>query len=293
MDFLEKHLIMSPVIAIEDEISCPSSVNLHLWCVCDQRCKYCFVRFPKGMKSLSKEDWMLIIDELASAGVKKVNFAGGEPTLCPFLVELIDRAKNRGMNTSIISNGTGITEWFLDRINNTLDTIGLSVDSGIESVQKLLGRGNGKHVSRIRELADQVHGRGISLKINTVVTSMTWQEDMRGLIQELQPDRWKVFQFLPVKGQNDTFAHLLSIKASQFHHFLDIHSSLHPVAENNDLMTGSYCMIDPLGRIYQKIWGKYIYSENILKIGFVDAVKSVGFDEEKFLERGANYFESR
>ena len=40
-------------------------------------------------------------------------------------------------------------------------------------------------------------------KVNTVVTSKNrLEEDMSSLINEVKPDRWKIFQVLPLEGEN-------------------------------------------------------------------------------------------
>ena len=65
------------------------TVNYHLWKPCNMRCKFCFAAFkdigqhilPKG--HLGRENCMLVVESLAQAGFRKINFAGGEPTLCP------------------------------------------------------------------------------------------------------------------------------------------------------------------------------------------------------------------
>lgn len=79
------------------------SVNFHFWPYCNLKCKYCFARFKNIKDPLTKEDNFKIINKLAKSGVKKINFVGGEPTLCPFLGELIQYAKNNNLTTSIVS----------------------------------------------------------------------------------------------------------------------------------------------------------------------------------------------
>jgi hypothetical protein len=72
----------------------------------------------------------------------------------------------------------------------------------------------------------------------------------------VQPERWKVFQVLPVGGQNDGAVDDLLIDAAQFRAFVDRHASLAdnlaPIAEDNDAMTAwrvpAGLSRDPLGR---------------------------------------------
>ena len=84
------------------------SVNFHFWSYCNFECRYCFTRFRNIQKQLSKEEYLIIIKELAKNGTMKLNFVGGEPTLCPYLGELIDYSKDLGLITGVVSNGAGI-----------------------------------------------------------------------------------------------------------------------------------------------------------------------------------------
>lgn len=72
-----------------------------------------------------------------------------------------------------------------------------------EATQAALGRGTGGHVARSLAHAREIRARGLRLKLNTVVTALNWREDMSEFVRQVQPERWKVFQVLPVGGQND------------------------------------------------------------------------------------------
>lgn len=64
-----------------------------------------------------------------------------------------------------------------------------------------------------------------------------------------------------------------------------------PVAEDNDMMTGSYLMLDPLGRFFQNFGKRHYYSKSILEIGVEEAIMQVGWDLNKFIARGGDYFQ--
>src|SRR2546423_2902387 len=92
------------------------SVNYHLWQPCNMHCAFCFGRFqdvraqvlPKG--HLGRTESLTVVSMLAHAGFQKITFAGGEPFLCPWLPELIARAKSQGMTTSVVTNGSLLSE---------------------------------------------------------------------------------------------------------------------------------------------------------------------------------------
>src|SRR3972149_6191899 len=98
-----------------------------------------------------------------------------------------------------------VTDAFLDKAGEWIDWVAISIDSASGNTEALLGRGFGNHVDLVRAAARRVRSRGIRLKINTTVTALSWNEDLHPLLEELRPDRWKVFQVLPIRGENDAF----------------------------------------------------------------------------------------
>ena len=270
------------------------------------RCKFCFATFqdvkrdmelPKG--HLPEKECLSIVDRLAQAGFEKINFAGGEPALCSWLPNLIKRAKERGMVTSIVTNGSKITNSWLDELNESLDWIALSIDTVDPEKLKRLGRAlsGGKNPMTEEEylgIIRTIKRRGVRLKINTVVTSETWQEDFTGFIKSAKPERWKLLQALPVKGQNDAHIANFEIALAQFEAYVQRNrivenDGIIVVPESNEMMTESYVMIDPAGRFFDNAQGAHTYSSPILKDGIGKALKDVKVDLERFLKRGGQY----
>lgn len=270
----------------------PISVNYHLYKPCNYHCQFCFATFADVDGALGLASQHRILRLLREAGCEKINFAGGEPTLYPGLGELLHAARDLGFVTAIITNGARLAP-LLKSHSDDLDWVGLSVDSADEGVQASLGRGRGDHVAACRRLALAVHDAHIKLKLNTVVTARTWQEDMRPLIRDLRPLRWKVFQVLPVGGQNDTKVEPLLISPDQFASFVarhaDLPAPLAPVVEDNTAMTGSYAMIDPLGRFYSNVAGHHTYSRPILEVGVATALQESRFMPHRLVRRGGVY----
>ena len=281
------------------------SVNFHLWEPCNMRCRFCFATFqdvkqemnlPKG--HLPKEDCLLLVDRIVEFGFEKINFAGGEPTLCPWLPNLIVRAKEYGLVTSIVTNGSKITDQWLDDLNGNLDWIGLSIDTVDPEKSVLIGRAiRGKNPITEAEylhIIGKIKRHGIRLKINTVVNSVNWKEDFTSFIRLAKPKRWKLLQALRVKGQNDASIDDFVIGTEQFEAYVRRNrivenDGIIVVPENNEAMTESYVMIDPAGRFFDNAQGFHRYSEPILKVGVVEALKQVSIDPERFLRRGGKY----
>lgn len=277
-----------------------STVNYHLLRACNMRCGFCFATFedaPRG-RQLERGEALELVNLLCQAGFRKINFAGGEPTLRPWLSDLIRQAKYYGLTTSIVTNGSRITPEWLDDLGGCLDIIALSIDSVIPDTQREIGRVvKGKppiDISHYIELGNLTRGRGIRLKVNTVVNRANHTEDLRSFIVDMKPERWKIFQALPVDGQNDVRIGEFTVTDSEFERYVDRNRCVESVGiqvvpENNTLMTGSYVMIDPLGRFFDNVRGRHTYSAPILQVGVETALEQVAIDTECFELRGGIY----
>ena len=61
------------------------------------------------------------------------------------------------------------------------------------------------------------------------------------------------------------------------------------VPEDNDLMTGSYVMVDPAGRFFDNTAGAHVYSRPINEVGVDTALQDVSVDPDKFRLRDGLY----
>ena len=275
------------------------SVNFHLWQPCNMRCKFCFATFldvkqtilPKG--HLPEEQAVEVVKELANYGFKKITFVGGEPLLCKWLPKLIRTAKQLGMNTTVVTNGSKLTDEFLKENKPYLDWIALSIDSLNEETNMKTGRTQNKKSlteAFYKDRIKAIKAHGYKLKINTVVNVHNYQESMVNFIKEANPKRWKIFQVLPIAGQNDGKIEDLKITTAQYKSFLQRHKELAVcVPESNDAIKGSYVMVDPAGRFFDNAEGIHNYSKPILEAGVFEAIKDVNYDIVKFLDRGGFY----
>lgn len=288
------------------------SVNFHLNKECNAKCGYCFAAFPGVKKGdrLTPAEQGELIDRLVDGGAGKINFAGGEPTLEPHLGDLCRRIKERSRGkcaVSIVSNGydlqsliEGSAEW--------IDWAALSLDSGDDRVNAAIGRTKPgiAYVKEMLELGEMLWSRGVGVKCNTVVNRCNVDEDMSEVVRRLAPERWKLFQMLPVVGENKGNAADHEISGEEFQGFVERHRHLSDagvriVPEDNAHMTDSYLMIDPKGRFYWHVpqggsrglkYGDPVlkkYGDPILKVGLEEALKPVRFSERMYHARGAEY----
>ncbi len=279
------------------------SVNYHLWKPCNMRCDFCFATFldieptalPKG--HLGCEGSLAIVESLAQAGFRKLNFAGGEPTLCPWLPDLIRRAKDLGLTTAVVTNGSLISHEWLNRLDGGLDWAALSIDSVDPETLLRTGRTTRSGPMTADNYLRTIGILGesdIRVKVNTVVSQANLNEDMADFIIDASPERWKLLQVLPVTGQNDSNVGDLLVSAEEFRRYVERNRRVEErgvtvVPEANDLMTGSYVMVDPAGRFFDNVSGFHTYSRPILEVGVEQALKEVSVDAGKFLSRSGLY----
>ncbi|MBP2132353.1 radical S-adenosyl methionine domain-containing protein 2 [Methanomicrobium sp. W14] len=282
---------MLPKIKKQKECVAIRSANWHITSKCNYNCKFCFSQNLKGeLKDLKKMNEVLL--HLKQLGITKINFVGGEPLMYPHIIEAIRTAKDLGFTTSITTNGSLCNEKLISEFEDILDWIGLSVDSVSEKIERELGRGNGGHLSHIMKITGLIHLSGIKLKVNTTVTRKTYLEDMHEFIEKTDPDRWKIFQFLHVKGQNSNAAESLSISSEEYrlfklrHQDIVLKNGIAPVFESAEDMVDSYLMINPEGNIFINKNCNYreIPLLNLNRKNFSELV-----NQEKYISRGGLY----
>ena len=279
-----------------------TTVNYHLLKSCNMDCGFCFASFSdlplRSPNYLPQANSIRLISLIAHAGFQKVNFAGGEPTLISWLPSLIHHAKEMGLTTSVVTNGSRITEEWLDGLMDFLDILAVSIDSVDSESQRKIGRTvKGKSPMTDADylgIGESARARGIRLKVNTVVNRHNVDDDFRAFITAMGPERWKIFQALPVEGQNDHRFDEFAIATAEFDRYVERNRSveldgIRVVPENNEMMTGSYLMIDPLGWFFDNTKGEHTYSNPILEVGVEQALRNINVFPERFIERGGFY----
>ena len=276
------------------------TVNYHILEACNMSCGFCFATFGDipVREDLNQEECLALVDKLCRAGFRKINFAGGEPTLRKWLPELIQRAKSHNVTTSIVTNGSRITPDWLESLAGCLNIIALSIDSVDPETQRKIGRvERGKDpisAERYIDLSRRIRDSNIRLKVNTVVNRLNHTENLLSFMLAMQPERWKIFQTLPVAGQNDSQIDDFAVTGTEFEEYVERHSraessGIKIVPETNDLMTGSYVMVDPRGCFFDNTSGRHAYSKPILEVGVMAALEEVTVYTERFEQRGGSY----
>lgn len=281
-------------------------VNWHITEACNYECYYCFAKWGKQKKEILNNDKLIMkmLDEIAILpsilnklyltrfDKIRLNLVGGEVFLNNSKVtKIIHYAKQRKFSLSAITNGSRLNEELIKLIADNFDSIGFSVDSLNEQTNIEVGRIEKNKSMNIDKVLDDISSirdlsSSIDIKINTVVSSLNKSENLSSFIDRVKPNKWKVFKVLPVKTSQ------YNVSESDFLKFLDRHKDFAHIisSEDNDEMTDSYLMIDPVGRFFQNssFGEEYNYSRPIVEIGIDEALKEIEFNAQKFHKRYEN-----
>ena len=274
---------------------CPVAVNYHFTRRCNKTCGFCFhTATTSYIEPSHRAKTGLTL--LKQAGMRKINFAGGEPFLySKFLGEMIDFCKKdlHLESVSIVTNGSLVKESFLKKHGPNIDILAVSCDSFNEATNVEIGRGSGDQVPQLYKIGLWCRRYGIKFKINTVVCRINHEEDMNTHINALQPFRWKCFQVLIVAGENDSDCTLrngqkFTITDREYQTFCERHAGQKSlVPEPNRLMAKSYLILDEYMRFLDRDGRQP--SGSILEVGVLNALNSVFWDEKAFKDRGGVY----
>lgn len=184
----------------------PNSVCWNITKECNDNCLFCYR--DQISENLSFNSRKLIIEKIAFSGISKLTFAGGEPLLIPEIQELIEYSNNYKLTVSMSTNGILLKDELLDFCLENLEWLSLSLDGATDAIQNEMTRGSG-HLKRVLDILDYAvlyKKRKCKLKINTVVSRVNKEYilEIADLIAYRSINRWKIFQFVPLRG-NATF----------------------------------------------------------------------------------------
>lgn len=237
----------------------PPFVDLRPLGRCNLSCPFCFG--PRHeVTSMSRETALRVADVIRAAGVRGVVISGGEPTLLPYLAELVAYLRSDlptgepGPQVVLSTNGLAPMAT-MQRILPNLSWIALPMESGVLNEHKALRTGVAGHRDRVLGLLAEVrknHAR-VGVKLGTVVTqwNVSGAPRVLDLIEDYAlPDVWKVYQMSETNYGADNRARL----AIDNHTFEDVAEQCASAASKrgvrlrvyrNSTRSGSYLFIDP------------------------------------------------
>jgi len=138
---------------------------------CNLRCPYCYDSSLRKLPGeLKHEESLRLMEQIAETEAATVVFTGGEPMMRRDLFDVVRRARDLGLKTNIITNGTYIrNSEIAATMAELFDRITVSVDGGtLERHEATRGKGTFAKVVRGLTLLNEA---GVAPVINHVVTS--------------------------------------------------------------------------------------------------------------------------
>lgn len=156
---------------------------------CNLRCAHCYAgsadRAYRG--ELTTAEGGALIDDLARFGVPVILFSGGEPLMRPDILELIARARARGVRAVLSTNGTLITPGLARELKRLdLSYAGISLD-GLESTHDRF-RGAAGAFRRAMAGLEACREAGIKVGLRFTISRRT-REDIPGIFSLLRERR--------------------------------------------------------------------------------------------------------
>jgi radical S-adenosyl methionine domain-containing protein 2 len=193
-------------------------------------------------RQMTLEQCIHAVDFAKSNGFTRINLAGGEPLMVPYLQALIDYINEVQMECSIITNGSLLTEGFIHCNRGKLSMIGISIDSMNDETNTRIGR---RTISNIETLCEHIKQEGIALKINICVSKLNLHEDLSDWIDRIQPDRLKILQVVPNVASIQSKR--LAITQEDFLNYCVQYKRYNPICEDRFHISRSYRIIDSEG----------------------------------------------
>lgn len=226
-------------------------INYHYLDKCDFHCKHCFDRINKT--ELDRDKVITTFENLTRV-TKAINLVGGEVfTEIDLLIKLLKIGVRERVNMSLVTNGNILLRLIkennpkVDEVIKHLRIIGISVDSFIGESNIQSGRSDSQtyilDIGLLQELKYKCDIFGVKLKVNTVVSKINLNEDMKHNIKLINPDIWKVIQVF--SNNPDT-----KITDEEFADFGEKHLDLNPVLEYSKNLRKAYFMVNANGDLF-------------------------------------------
>ena len=271
----------------------PALIHYRITTKCNSKCDFCShrVKPTSHVESLDNIKRGLLL--LKQAGMKRINFTGGEPLMHPsLLIEAIIHCKEElGLRSvAVTTNGSLLTGHFIFRTAQCLDSITVACDMFDQDQDYRYCCGSGGHPRRMEQASRLCRLYGIKFKIHTLVNQYNVDEDMNAYIRDLQPFRWTCSPVLVCDAQNEAAtgdqdddsdddgdaeaaaaAAAACITHEEFRHFRMRHRhNKHFIAGRKKAGKGRYLLVDEYMQILDEETG--VSSQSILEVGVVRAL---------------------
>ena len=245
---------------------------------CNESCQYCY-RFL-DVQEVEYEKNEKILRKLIADGVKELTWTGGEALLYNGFTDLLKIAKENGVKSKLITNGTIVANNNDIRvICDYLDSLTLSIDSINDDVNIRLGRGK-QHYSNIKTVLEYLKNKELKVTINTVVSKLNLEylEELGNFLRNYNVNAWRIFKFTPLRETAKINREQFEITTEEFNSKKKILNTFKNAFKveyrQGDDFENKYLNIINAGDVSKTENGVDIIVGNILKESFSDILQN-------------------
>jgi MoaA/NifB/PqqE/SkfB family radical SAM enzyme len=191
----------------------PTIVEAELTYGCFRACRHCaYSSSPQARTAdeLGVEEWSIIFEKLAAAGVLVIQLTGGDPLFRPDSFDIVEAADRSGLSVYVRSDTVALTEENLDRLQalRNLWHIGTSID-GVDAQAHDWMRGKGAFETLIERMT-RLSERGIPVAAGATLhrSNFSTVQDI-GRVAADAGARWFDIGFLSPVGRGSALADLV------------------------------------------------------------------------------------
>jgi len=175
---------------------------------CNATCGFCSIWRQEPAKAIDPRDMELALRKLHRLGIRYIQFTGGEPFLYQHLVDTIRFASDLGILSTIVTNGSLITEERALQLRDAdVGEVQISIDH-CESAIIEQNRGIPKLGERIENGLRYLKAYGVPISVSTTISRLLQVEngDYRRLLAHCQKLGFRAVYFCyPMTGTKSTY----------------------------------------------------------------------------------------
>lgn len=200
-------------VTVPQKLPAPFLVVWNFTNMCNLRCLHCYQRADKPTPDeLSLEEKLGLVRQLDEAGVAAVALSGGEPTIHPHFLRVVEELGRRGIYAAVATNGWVFArkERLEEAVARGLRYVEVSVDSAKPEVHDRFRGVPGAWRRAVKALENAVEA-GVSNAMATTVTRINVGEvdDILDLAERIGVERVIFFNFVPVgRGKENAWLDL-------------------------------------------------------------------------------------
>lgn len=158
------------------------SMEIEFSRICNFRCTYCYVEEQtRSSNELSRDEIKDVILQAKQMGARKIIILGGEPSIYPYLAEMLDFLDSEELEIEMFTNGAGIDQNMANILAKSKVRVALKMNSRDEEIQDQLAGRKGAFSIINRALANLRKAGYPSNELFLAISTVICQQNIKEL----------------------------------------------------------------------------------------------------------------